>query len=182
MGKVVLVTGGIRSGKSAFALRQLLQSNPATLIATAKAVDEEMRARINKHKAERPAHIRTIEINTEIDAHLGALQGGMALMECLGTWVTNRMWDLGLDFDAPGAEQTEQVYQSIMREARDIRNAAASSQAEVWFVTNEVGWGLMPQNPVGRLFTDTLGRVNQMMAKAADEVYLVCSSIPVRIK
>ena len=129
-----------------------------------------------------PERIQTLEINTEIDVHIRALQGGMALLECLGTWVTNRMWDLGLDFDDPGEEQKERVYQTILQEAQDIVDAAAETPAEVWFVTNEVGWGLMPQNPIGRLFTDTLGRINQMVAKAADEVYLVCSAIPVRIK
>lgn len=182
MGKVVLVTGGVRSGKSAFALKHLQEASPATLIATAKAIDPEMIARIEKHKAERPAHIRTIETNTMIGTHLKALTGGMALIECMGTWVTNRMWDLGLDFDAPGQDQANEVYQTIMSEARDILDSAIASQAEVWIVSNEVGWGLMAQNPVGRLFTDTLGRINQMMAQGAGEVYLVCSSIPVRIK
>lgn len=182
MGKVVLITGGVRSGKSAFALKHLQEAWPATFIATAKATDPEMVSRIERHKAERPAHIHTLELNTQIDTHLGALSGGMALLECLGTWITNRMWDMGLDFDAPDPEKAGYVCQTIMREARDILDAAAESKAEVWFVTNEVGWGLMPESPIGRLFTDTLGRINQMAAQGADEVFLVCSSIPVRIK
>ncbi|MFZ5974292.1 MAG: bifunctional adenosylcobinamide kinase/adenosylcobinamide-phosphate guanylyltransferase, partial [Bacillota bacterium] len=162
--------------------RHLQEASPATLIATAKAIDPEMIARIERHKAERPAHIQTLETNTGIGPELRALSGGMALIECMGTWVTNRMWDLGLDFDDPGKEQADQVYQTILCEARDILDSASASEAEVWLVTNEVGWGLMPQNPIGRLFTDTLGRVNQMIAQAAGEVYLVCSSIPIRIK
>jgi adenosylcobinamide kinase/adenosylcobinamide-phosphate guanylyltransferase len=181
MGKVVLVTGGVRSGKSAFAMEHLRQAHPAALIATGKATDPEMAARIEKHKQDRPAYIKTLELNTQIDAYVKNAPGGMVLLDCLGTWVTNRMWDLGLDFDAPD-KNAKNVCGTIQKEAGAVFASAAESEAEVWFVTNEVGWGLLPDNPVGRLFTDTLGRINQMAAQAAQEVYLLCSSIPMRIK
>lgn len=181
MGKIVLVTGGVRSGKSAFALRRLAEASPATLIATGRAVDEEMAMRIRRHKEERPAHIETLEPDAGIGELIGRLRGVVAV-ECLGTWVTNRMWDLGLNFDAPDAAQAESIAETIVSEAQGILAASASSAAEVWIVTNEAGWGLVPGNAVGRLFADTLGRVNQLMARGADEVFLVCCSIPVQIK
>jgi len=181
MGKVVLVTGGVRSGKSGFVQRRLAKVSPATLIATGRAVDEEMALRIKRHKQDRPDRVTTLEADAGIAESVRGLQGIVAV-DCLGTWVTNRMWDLGLDFDAPDAQQAARVAETIEAEAQGILDAAAASSAEVWLVTNEVGWGMIPANPVGRLFADTLGRVNQLMARGADEVFLVCCSIPVKIK
>lgn len=181
MGKIVLVTGGVRSGKSAYVLRRLAKASPAALIATGRAIDEEMALRIRKHKEERPDHVKTFEAVDGIGDIIRGLQG-VAAVDCLGSWVTNRMWDLGFDFDAPDAGQAAIVAERIEAEAQDILDAASVSGADIWLVTNEVGWGLVPPSAVGRFFTETLGRVNQIMARGADEVYLVCCSIPVKIK
>lgn len=182
MGRIVLVTGGIRSGKSAFALARLEQADPATYIATAKDIDPEMHARIARHRAERAPHIQTVEESTDVAGALRALPGGLAVFECLGTWLNNRFWDLGIDYDNPDAEQSRTVARTVEAEAEGIAAAAKECKAEVWFVTNEVGWSLVPPTPIGRLYTDTLGRVNQTIAKSADEVYAVLSSIPMKIK
>jgi len=180
MGKVVLVTGGVRSGKSGFVQRRLAKVSPATLIATGRAVDEEMALRIKRHKQDRPDRVTTLEADAGIAESVRGLQGIVAV-DCLGTWVTNRMWDLGLDFDAPDAQQAASVAETIEAEAQGILDAAAASSAEVWLVTNEVGWGVVSEHRSARVFADQLGRTNQAVAEVCDQVVLMVAGRPLTI-
>jgi adenosylcobinamide kinase / adenosylcobinamide-phosphate guanylyltransferase len=170
--KLILVLGGARAGKSTFALRlakDLAGEDPVTFIATAQALDDEMAQRIARHREERPTQWLTIEEPYHLDrALIDALDSRVVLIDCLSLFVSN--WLLR------GEDATLQaVSVSFLARVR-------SSSQTVICVSNEVGLGLVPDNPLGRTFRDLLGRVNQQFAEAADEVYLLVAGLPLRLK
>jgi adenosylcobinamide kinase/adenosylcobinamide-phosphate guanylyltransferase len=185
MGRIVLVTGGARSGKSSFA-EQLAQGAGASIayIATAKALDAEMEDRIAQHRQQRPDTWQTFEAPTRPSAVIEA-QGqecDALLLDCLTVMITNRMLDQGVDWDQPTVAQLHTVEADILAEIEAIVIAASTGRADLIVVTNEVGYGIVPLSPLARFFRDCAGRVNQRMARAADQVYLVVSGLPMRIK
>lgn len=172
-GKLVLVTGGASSGKSRFA-EELAASlaQEVVYIATAQITDEEMARRVAKHKARRPASWRTVEEPWDLKRALQewGQAGRTVLVDCLGTYVTNLLVGKGM-----GEEEASLALQHLAR-------LAWSSPANVIIVSNEVGWGVVPPYPLGRIFQDVLGLANQKIASLADEVYLVVSGLPLEIK
>ncbi|MFQ5465162.1 MAG: bifunctional adenosylcobinamide kinase/adenosylcobinamide-phosphate guanylyltransferase [Thermodesulfobacteriota bacterium] len=172
-GKVglIFVAGGARSGKSSFA--ELLASRAPgkkLYIATARPLDPEMAERIDAHRARRGALWETVEAP---DDPAGALRDaggyGAVLIDCLTLWLSNRM-EAGLsDGD-------------LLGEARALARAARECRALVVAVSNEVGLGIVPDNPLARRFRDLAGLVNQAFAAEADEAYLTASGIPLRLK
>lgn len=168
MGKSILITGGARSGKSRFA-ETLVSGQGASLvyIATAEAFDAEMEARIAAHLARRGAEWTTVTAPLDL---VGALTdsdaSGPRLVDCLTLWLSNMMHE-GRDIDA---------------EVDALAHACAAQQAPVTFVTNEVGAGIVPENALARRYRDAAGSMNQKLAAAVDEVYLVVSGCPLRIK
>ena len=159
---LVLVTGGARSGKSAFALAR---ANGGVYIATAEAGDDEMRERIARHRAERGPAWTTVEAPLDPAAALPA--AGTALIDCLTLWISNLML-AGRD-DA-----------AIYAAAEHL--AGKASACTTIAVTNEVGLGIVPEHPLARRFRDVAGRVNQIFAARADEVWLLVCGQPLRIK
>jgi adenosyl cobinamide kinase/adenosyl cobinamide phosphate guanylyltransferase len=158
----VLLLGGARSGKSSLAVRLAQESGRAvTFIATGTASDEEMRARIARHRAERPSGWLTVE---EPLALAGAVRGASAdatlVVDCLSLWVANAL-EAGWDESA------------IDDEVRAAAAAAATRAALTAVVSNEVGLGIVPVSPLARSYRDVLGRVNAAWAAAADETALV---------
>ena len=185
MGRIILVTGGARSGKSSYAeqLAANLGENIA-YIATAKALDAEMEDRIAQHRRQRPAAWCTFEAPVSPSAII-AIEGGQVeglLLDCLTVMITNRMLAHSLDWEKPTIAQLHAVEADVMDEIEAIIAAAAESGATLVAVTNEVGYGIVPMAPLARFFRDCAGRVNQRMAAAASEVFLVVSGIPMRIK
>ncbi|MDD3814671.1 MAG: bifunctional adenosylcobinamide kinase/adenosylcobinamide-phosphate guanylyltransferase [Desulfocapsaceae bacterium] len=178
MGRLILVTGGARSGKSDYAL-QLAQSlpSPRCFIATCPVVDSEMDERIARHRLERAGtEWQTVEEQTEIAAVLRQHQNDpVCLIDCLTLWVNNLMYRV---------EQSGKLFSdSEMRHQCDLLTGAVSiHQGTVICVTNEVGLGIVPDNPAARLYRDLVGRCNRMVAAAASEVYLVSCGIPLRLK
>jgi adenosylcobinamide kinase/adenosylcobinamide-phosphate guanylyltransferase len=185
MGRIILVTGGARSGKSRYA-EQLAADLGANIayIATAKALDPEMEDRIAQHRRQRPAAWRTFEAPVSPSAIIAAEGGQYAgiLLDCLTVMITNRMLAHVIDWDNPAIAQLHAVESDVMAEIEAIIDATAGSDATVMAVTNEVGYGIVPLSPLARFFRDCAGRVNQRMAAAASEVFLVVSGIPMRIK
>lgn len=178
MGKLVLVTGGARSGKSDYAL-QLAQSLPAPrcFIATCPVVDSEMAERIARHREERAgAEWQTVEEQTDVAAVLRAHQTDpVCLIDCLTLWVNNLLYH--------GEQSGELFSDAGMRQQCELLiEAAAVHQGTVICVTNEVGMGIVPDNPAARLYRDLVGRCNRMLATAANEVVLVSCGIPLRLK
>jgi adenosylcobinamide kinase/adenosylcobinamide-phosphate guanylyltransferase len=178
MGRLILVTGGARSGKSDYAL-QLAQSlpGPRCFIATCPVVDSEMDERIARHREERVGTgWQTVEEQTDIAAILRAHQNDpVCLIDCLTLWVNNLLYL---------AEQSDKLFSDAdMRQQCDLLTEAANiHQGTVICVTNEVGMGIVPDNPAARVYRDLVGRCNRMMATAATEVYLVSCGIPLRLK
>lgn len=185
MGRIVLVTGGARSGKSSFA-EQLIAGIGADIayIATAQSLDEEMADRIAKHRLQRPSSWQTIEAPTRPSAVIAGEGHAFSaiLLDCLTVLMSNRMLAHSMDWDQPTVAQLNAAEEDVMAEIDAIIAAAAESPADLVAVTNEVGYGIVPIAPLARFFRDCAGRVNQRMAAAANEVYLVVSGIPIRIK
>jgi adenosylcobyric acid synthase len=158
----VLVLGGARSGKSRFA--QKLAGPFATLIATAEARDEEMAERIRRHQEERPPTWETLEEPLDLVGALGRARYPTVVVDCLTLWVANLL-ERGLD---PVAE------------AEGLLQAIRSAQKRVILVSNEVGMGIVPANPLARRYRDLLGAVNALLAREA-EVYLMVAGRPLRL-
>jgi len=169
--KLILITGATRSRKSRFA-QELAKGwgGPVAFIATAAPRDEEMERRIEEHRRGRPRHWVTIEEERELVRALESLEGiGTVIIDCLTLWVSNLL--------EGGLGQEE-----VLREAGLLRDQLLRSPYRAILVTNEVGWGIVPVNPLARRFRDTAGMVNQLFASSADEVYLMVAGIPLRIK
>jgi adenosylcobinamide kinase/adenosylcobinamide-phosphate guanylyltransferase len=166
---ITLVGGGARSGKSRHAL-ELARKRGSRLVflATAEALDEEMAARIARHRAERGSEFSTIEEPLEIaDVIRKAPDADVMVIDCLNLWVSNLMLTFGRDVDA---------------EIEKFIEAAQSSPAAVIAVTNEVGCGIVPDNALSRDFRDHSGVLNQRVAAVADEVYWMIFGQPLRVK
>ncbi|HEX9020179.1 MAG TPA: bifunctional adenosylcobinamide kinase/adenosylcobinamide-phosphate guanylyltransferase [Nitrospirota bacterium] len=170
--KIYFITGGARSGKSAFAERLANDLNgKRAYIATAQALDPEMAARIERHRKERGGKWDTYEEPLAVAELLRKLSGrcDVALLDCLTLWLSNVM--AHTDGDAAVAARSDELVSAI----RDFGGACI-------IVSNEVGLGIVPDNPLARKFRDLAGILNQKMAQAADEVFFTASGIPVRIK
>ncbi len=183
MGRLILITGGARSGKSSFAEKLAAEmaqgpAMPCTYIATCIPGDDEMRQRVEIHKSRRPSHWKTVEEPLELADALkreGACSH-VVLVDCLGLYVTNLLCQEGA-----GIPQKD-ICQAVLGSVREFAGTARNVTAHVMVVSNEVGMGLVPEYPLGRLFRDTLGWANQILAEASDKVYFMVSGIPVAIK
>lgn len=167
---ITLVLGGARSGKTAYAERAAAAAAGASapvMIATAEAFDDEMRERIARHRADRGAAWRTLEAPLDLPAALAALAGGdVAVVDCLTLWLSNVL----LAERDPAAA------------AEALLAAVARCPARLWLVSNEVGFGIVPDNALARRFRDEAGRLHQAIAAVADEVVLVVAGIPMTVK
>ena len=180
---MILVTGGARSGKSRHAEALIGNSSQVLYIATSQILDDEMAARIEHHRQGRPAHWRTVERWQHLDEliHADINPNEAVLLECVTTMVTNLLFDYGGDKDPEGWDYVA-MEQAINGEIQLLIAACQRCPAKVVLVTNEVGMGIVPENRLARHFRDIAGRVNQQLAAAADEVWLVVSGIGVKIK
>lgn len=180
MNKIFFITGGSRSGKSNFALKMASGfSGSKIYIATAEALDEEMKDRIARHKEERSDEWKTIEEPIKIPEIIKELKGryNVLLLDCLTLWLSN----LIIREDKKEAMKTE--IEKFLDSLRYFKNPSASSlQSSLFIVSNEVGMGIVPENRLARMFRDQAGMLNQKVAEIADEVYFVVSGIPLRIK
>lgn len=168
MGKTILITGGARSGKSRFAEQLTLGlSGHAIYVATAQALDAEMARRIAEHQARRDGVWTTHEAPLALVDILRETDGDHPrLVDCLTLWLSNLML-AGRDWSA---------------EAGHLVDALPTFSAPIVFVTNEVGAGIVPDNKLAREFRDAAGVLNQVVATASDEAYLVASGYPIQIK
>ncbi len=173
MGTVTLITGGARSGKSAHALALAQQAPGARhfFIATAEALDDEMRERITHHRANRSADFVTIEEPIVIGAALTKLarRADIVVVDCLTLWISNLLMARRSD-------------QEILTEGRGLARAMADAPCASIVVTDEVGAGIVPENAMARRFRDLLGWTNQALAQTADRVVLMVAGYPLRVK
>lgn len=167
--KSVLVLGGARSGKSAFAENLVLKASDIPVyLATARADDEEMRERIYMHQQQRGGDWHTIEEPLALVDTLRteALNGRAILVDCLTLWLTNMMM----------------ANEDIERESKALADCVVDLQVPVVFVSNEVGQGIVPIDKMSRDFRDYSGRLHQMMAAACNDVWFVTSGLPQKLK
>lgn len=180
MGKsLTLVLGGARSGKSTFAQNLAASRSESVLfVATAVAFDEEMRARIAAHQAERPAGWRTLEAPQDIGQSIRAQAEpvDVVLIDCLTLLANNVL--LALPDPAVGAG----AQAAMDAEIAALLACYEQGNAEWIIVSNEVGLGLVPEYPLGRVYRDVLGRANQRLAQAASQVIFMVAGIPMTVK
>ena len=169
MRRLILITGGQRSGKSTYAEQMALRLSPIPVyLATARIWDEEFRRRVQIHQERRGPEWTNIEENKELSRH--QLPGRTILVDCVTLWCTNFFFDLEGDV----SRSLEAVKEEFDR--------FTAQDATFIFVTNEIGAGGVSENEVQRKFTDLLGWANQYIASRADEVFWMVSGIPVQIK
>lgn len=169
MKRIILITGGARSGKSTHAEKLALSLSPNPVyLATARIWDEELKQRVVRHQARRGPEWTNIEEEKELSRH--PLQGRVVLIDCITLWCTNFFFDVKSDTD-----------QALVA-AKEEFNRFTAQDATFIFVTNEIGMGGTSENEIQRKFTDMQGWMNQYIAARADEVILMVSGIPVRVK
>lgn len=180
MGELILVLGGVRSGKTRYAQRlaQEIGGDSVLFVATAEGRDGEMQARIATHRQSRSAAWRTLEAPLDVGEAIRkqAAASKVILVDCLTLLVTNAMLGLGDEPDARAAEA------AVMVEVNNLLAAAQASPAAFIIVSNEVGQGVVPDYPLGRLFRDLQGMANQVVAAQAGRVYWMVAGIPIQIK
>ncbi len=176
MAKLTFILGGARSGKSAFAVEIARQYKRVTYVATAQVLDEEMQERVERHKKLRPSSWQVIESPTGVAGVVEGLKSSgvdLILIDCLTLYVTNLLLD-------DNKKDAKEDY--ITGEIDRLCSVSRNVDANVVMVSNEVGLGIVPPEPLGRRFQDITGRVNQIAASQADEVYFIIAGIPQRLK
>jgi adenosylcobinamide kinase / adenosylcobinamide-phosphate guanylyltransferase len=177
--KLTFLLGGARSGKSAYAQTLAAERGRAVLyVATAEPGDEEMAERIAAHRASRPANWRTLEAPRNVGrAIAGALgEADLVLVDCLTLLASNVISPL------PETAQAAEAEAVLDAEVEALLATCRASRAEWIVVSNEVGSGLVPPYPLGRIYRDALGRANQRIAAAADEVVFLVAGLPLKLK
>ncbi|GAB6262945.1 bifunctional adenosylcobinamide kinase/adenosylcobinamide-phosphate guanylyltransferase [Photobacterium sp. R1] len=177
MSKVSLVLGGARSGKSSFAEKlaqqKLSPGKSLHYVATATAFDEEMQARIQHHQQQRGDHWIEHECPLALPALLCTLTSDdVVLIECLTLWLNNLIFSLG--------ERCS--HDALEEQIAELMDAVRTCPAELIFVSNEVGLGIVPLGEISRYFVDNAGRMNQQIAAIAEDVTFVAAGLPLKLK
>jgi adenosylcobinamide kinase/adenosylcobinamide-phosphate guanylyltransferase len=168
---ITFVVGGTRSGKSGFALRKAATfAGRKAYIATAEALDDEMRERISAHRAQRGEEWDTFEEPLAVTEVLTKTMGmyGAILLDCLTLWLSNVM------LAGKGPDEAIAGVISVL--------SRADERSDIYIVSDEVGLGIVPENEIGRRFRDLAGSLNQKVAEVADEVYLIVAGLPLKLK
>ncbi len=173
--RLTLVLGGVRAGKSRYAQRLAQAGQRVLVVATAEAGDEEMAARIQAHRAERPAGWDTLEEPLDVAAALAPRlpDYDTVLLDCLTLWVSNLLLK---------PADAGQSRPDTSAEAGRLLRLYEDSDASWIVVSNEVGLGVIPANELARAYADELGRVNQIFAAAADDVIVMFAGVPMNLR
>ncbi len=173
--RLTLIMGGVRSGKSSHAQRLATSGERVLFVATAEAGDQEMKARIEAHQRARPPRWDTVEEPIDLVGALTPLlhRYDTVLLDCLTMWVSNLLLS---------GSETASARGGILSEARRLLCLYRDGDASWIVVSNEVGLGVVPSTELGRVYSDELGRVNQLVAAEADEVYFMAAGLPLQIK
>lgn len=171
MKRIILVTGGSRSGKSKHALELAASYNNKAFIATAEPTDDEMQARIERHRRERDPSFHTVEEPVNLEGALKSLpeETEVAILDCITVWLGNLFY-------------REKITDGTCPEIDAFLGILEAPPCHLILVTNEVGMGVIPADGATRLFRDTAGSINQILAERAHEVIFSVSGIPLRVK
>jgi adenosylcobinamide kinase/adenosylcobinamide-phosphate guanylyltransferase len=183
--KITFITGGARSGKSSFALHKASQiEGKKAFVATAEALDDEMKKRIENHKIERGSEWNTHEEPIKIAGGLSDIKDtcNAIVLDCLTIWLSNLL--VRNEMAEPFKQTTGESIQEFIDTLRQMHNETLNPKSGkgLFIISNEVGMGIVPENKLARRFRDLAGTLNQKVAEIADEVYLVTAGIPVKIK
>lgn len=171
MGKIILVLGGARSGKSAYALTLAKKYKKVAFIATCQGLDKEMRGRIRLHKEARPKNWKTFEKTKDLAPLLINIGNSFdcIIIDCLTLLVSNLI--------LAGYKE-----EKILKKIKELLDSIKKNKTKVIMVSNEAGLGIVPAKKIGRDFRDIAGRVNQIVAAEADNVFFTVSGIPLKLK
>jgi adenosylcobinamide kinase / adenosylcobinamide-phosphate guanylyltransferase len=179
MSKIILILGGARSGKSSYAQSLAEETGKSvTFIATAQALDEEMSARIQKHRAERSAEWETLEVPLDIASHTQRIKSDVVVLDCITLLISNLLMQFVKDdfVDEPPFKL------AVQKEIEELMGAIRIQKQDWIIISNELGLGLVPPYQMGRVYRDWLGWSNQRLAREADQVILMVAGIPMVIK
>jgi adenosylcobinamide kinase/adenosylcobinamide-phosphate guanylyltransferase len=191
MGKLILMLGGARSGKSSFAEQRAkeLGGDSVLYVATSEAKDEEMRARVEKHRLARPSAWGTLEAPRNVADALRHMQSPakVILLDCMTFLVANHLMDAAAPKDDPFGDPSAdpfdlQIEIDVVAEVEALVRYVQELDVQLLVVSNEVGLGVVPPYELGRAYRDILGRANQILARYAEEVLLLVAGIPMRVK
>jgi adenosylcobinamide kinase/adenosylcobinamide-phosphate guanylyltransferase len=199
MGKLILILGGARSGKSTYTEQRAKEMGGDSIlyVATSETKDEEMQQRVEKHRSNRPSAWGTVEAPRNVAQALRQAQdtairqersaARVILLDCMTFLVANHLMDAAAPeddpFDDPSADPFDaQIEADVVVEVEALVAFVQETDVEMLVVSNEVGLGVVPPYELGRAYRDILGRANQILARHADEVQLLVAGIPMRIK
>jgi adenosylcobinamide kinase / adenosylcobinamide-phosphate guanylyltransferase len=179
MGRLTLILGGARSGKSSYA-QNLAEATgkSVTFIATAQALDEEMSTRIQKHRVERPISWETLEIPSDIASHVLQIKSDVVILDCITLLLSNLLMRFAKD---DLVDETPFML-AVQKEINELINTLRVREREWIIISNEVGLGLVPPYQMGRVYRDALGWANQRLAREADKVIFMVAGIPMVVK
>lgn len=187
---MILVIGGARSGKSSFAeekAKALQEKNGGNVlyIATSIAFDDDMKFRVAKHKEARPSSWPTLE---QYKSFVGIgnderfISSNTVMVDCMTLMVSNLLLERDVDYDTIKHEIISEIEKEIVKEVDQLIEVCREAKKQLIIVSNEVGLGVVPPYRLGNIFRDIAGRVNQKIAREAEEVYLLTAGIPLKIK
>lgn len=171
MRKIIFITGSVRSGKSDFAVKLAKKfKQRVVFIATCPPLDEEMRYRVKKHRRKRPQDWRTIEEDIHLPAVIDKLRKEeVAIVDCITLWISNLLLsNIG--------------ERAVLKKVKELVESLKKAKASVILVSNEAGWGIVPDNKLSRIFRDIAGITHQKISKVSDDVYLMVGGIPLKLK
>jgi adenosylcobinamide kinase/adenosylcobinamide-phosphate guanylyltransferase len=169
--KLILITGGVKSGKSSFAVSVASkEEGNVVFVATAKPTDEEMKKKIEEHRRSRPQSWQTLEISRNLLDEVRELKGDVLLVDCITLYISQKL------------SSRKTAEEEVLNEISELARWAKKKFLTSIFVTNEVGSGVVPETFLGRVFSEVLGKTNQLLAEEADEVYFLVAGIPLKIK
>lgn len=177
---ITLITGGSRSGKSSYAEKILQHTDSCLYIATATITDEEMRARVKKHRESRNQKWKTFEGFKNLGKVVSEYKGEYIMLDCVTNMISNLMFD-GENLEIKESEKDE-LFKKIKNEFEDLINSVRDSNKKLVMVTNEVGMSLVSEYPIGRMFTDFQGFINQYLALESDKAVFMVSGLPMVLK
>lgn len=185
MSKLILVTGGARSGKSTHGESLCrARNNKTAYIATSVPFDDAMKERVRKHQETRPSNWTTYEAYEEVDEVIREIAKNheTVILDCVTLMVNNLMFQKELDYDTLSEEGVNTLEEEIREAFYKLLKAIRKTGLYVVLVTNEIGLAPVAANRLTRIYTDIIGRINQLIARESDEVYFVVSGIPMKIK
>jgi adenosylcobinamide kinase/adenosylcobinamide-phosphate guanylyltransferase len=191
MGKLTLILGGARSGKSTFAEQRAKEmgGDCVLYVATSETKDDEMQQRVEKHRSDRPSAWGTVEAPRNVAQAIRQERSAarVILLDCMTFLVANHLMDAAAPeddpFDDPSADPFDaRIEADVVAEVEALVAYVQETNVEMLVVSNEVGLGVVPPYELGRAYRDILGRANQILARHADEVQLLVAGIPMKVK